>query len=112
GGGFTTGNWGTAGVDYVAFIGDIAYNAAGGSGACAEGMTMGLPVASDSLPGTHMYAAGNFAFGNFNSNPCDGTTPTDGEGLSLDTWSGLGYTGQGVADNNIFVANGGRGLEV
>jgi hypothetical protein len=68
------------------------------------------------LPGTHDYAAGNFSWGNFDVNPCDGGNPSDGEGLLIDTPDGAGtkpaYTVQLVVDNNIFIANGGRGLEV
>jgi hypothetical protein len=112
GGGFTAGNWGSAGVDYVALVGNIAYNAALGSGACAQGFSVGGNVASDSLPGTHIFVAGNFAFGNVNSNPCNGGAPTDGEGLEFDTLSQNNYSMQGVADNNIFVANAGRGIEI
>lgn len=114
--GFQTGNIGTAGVDYVAIVGSIAYNAAQGSLTCNNGIDIYQPVQSDSLPGTHIYLAGNFSFGNFDPNPCGGIIPGDGEGIALDTWDGSAdglpssYAGQGVIDNNILVANGGRGL--
>jgi hypothetical protein len=112
GGGIGVMNWGAAGVDYAAIVGNIAYDAALGSGACAQGFSVGGNVASDSLPGTHVFVAGNFAFGNVNSNPCNGGAPTDGEGLEFDTLSQNNYSMQGVADNNIFVANAGRGIEI
>jgi len=117
--GFQTGNIGSAGVDYIAIVGSIAYNAAQGSLTCNNGIDIYQPIQSDSLPGTHIYLAGNFSFGNFDPDPCDNPaiTPGDGEGI---TWDGTGdvsaggptppYAGQGVVDNNILVANGGRGL--
>lgn len=108
----------TASVDYVAFVGNIAYNAASGSGSCESGITVFQPIQSDSLPGTHIYVAGNFVWGNFNSNPCNGAAPTDGQGLMLDTPDGsqVGtaspYTAQIVYANNISVGNGGPGMKV
>ena len=62
--------------------------------------------------------AGNFSYGNFDANPCAGGIPTDGEGLIFDTFDGdqgglpSAYAAQAVADNNILVGNGGRGLQV
>jgi hypothetical protein len=114
--GFQTGNIGSAGVDYIAIVGSIAYNAAQGSLTCNNGLDIYQPIQSDALPGTHIYLAGNFMFGNFDPNPCGGIIPGDGEGITLDTWDGSAggpsspYAGQGVVDNNILVANGGRGL--
>jgi len=114
--GFQTGNIGSAGVDYIAIVGSIAYNAAQGNLTCNNGIDIYQPIQSDALPGTHIYLAGNFAFGNFDPNPCGGIIPGDGEGITLDTWDGSAggpsspYAGQGVVDNNILVANGGRGL--
>jgi hypothetical protein len=114
--GFQSGNIGSAGVDYIAIVGSIAYNAAQGSLNCNNGIDIYQPIQSDSLPGTHIYLAGNFSFGNFDPDPCGGIIPGDGEGITLDTWDGSAggpaspYAGQGVVDNNILVANGGRGL--
>src|SRR5208283_4203330 len=106
---------GSAGVDYFAVVGSIAYNAAQASLICASGINAYEPVASDSNVGTHYYFAGNFAFDNVNPNPCNGTTPTDGEGLFFDTFDGSGtkiaaYGQQAVMDNNISIFNGGRGI--
>jgi len=106
------------GPDYIAFIGNIAYGNSGGTESCGSGLDVYSPVAQDLLPGTHIYVAGNVAWNNVNGNPCGGTTPTDGEGVIFDTFDGsqtpgLGaYTPQSVADNNILIANGGRGFEV
>ena len=104
-------------VDYGVQVGNIAYGTSGGSSSCGSGLYVFSPVASDSLPGTHFYFAGNFSWDNVNPNPCGGTTPTDGNGLILDTLdytfgSEVAYAQQMVVDNNILVANGGRGLEV
>ncbi|HTZ59272.1 MAG TPA: chitobiase/beta-hexosaminidase C-terminal domain-containing protein [Acidobacteriaceae bacterium] len=117
-GGFTTFNSGkTASEDYIAIIGNIAYNAAQNGNECFSGISIYQPIQSDSLPGTHIYIAGNFSYGNVDANPCAGGMPTDGEGLIFDTFDGdqgglPSYAAQAVADNNIFVSNGGRGLQV
>lgn len=108
----------TAGVDYLAVVGNIVYNAAAGSSVCQSGIAIFQPVAQDTSAGTHIYIAGNFSYANVNSNPCAGTAPTDGEGVILDTIQGTSasggpppYTQQIVVDNNILIGNGGRGLE-
>src|ERR1039458_8460248 len=101
-----------------AVVGNIAYNAAQGSLTCNNGIDIYEPVQSDALPGTHIYLAGNFSFGNFDPNPCAGIQPGDGEGITLDTFDGVDtgmpfpYAAQAVVENNILVANGGRGLLV
>jgi len=115
--GFASASSGKAGVDYLAVVGSIAYNATGGSAYCGSGISVWEPVASDSLPGTHIYIAGNFSWGNVNGDPCNGMAPSDGEGIVFDTFDGnttrIGvYSQQAVVDNNILVANGGPGLEV
>lgn len=108
-GGFTIGQNGSAGVDYVAVIGSISYNAAQTSENCNSGIDMVVPTNSDSLPGTHFYIAGNFSWGNVDPNPCGGGTPSDGQGIFFDTVSP--YSGQMVIDNNISVFNGGMGIK-
>jgi hypothetical protein len=116
--GFTTGNNGNVGVDYLAVIGNIAYNASQSSQGCASGISIYQPVQSDSLSGTHIYIAGNFSWDNFNANPCGGGAPSDGNGILIDTPDGSQgglpspYGAQIVVDNNILVANGGRGFDV
>lgn len=117
-GGFEIGAQGTESVDYVAFVGNIAYNAAQGSYGCDSGISIFQPVQSDSLPGTHIYVAGNLSWGNFNSDPCNGGVPTDGQGIMIDTPDGRQdnmpspYAAQIVVDNNISIANGGPGFKV
>jgi hypothetical protein len=117
--GLSSFNYGTtASVDYFAIVGSIAYNAAQSNTECHSGISIYQPIASDSQPGTHLYAAGNFSWGNFDPNPCAGGTPTDGEGIIFDTFDGSQggfpspYRAQAVAENNILFANGGRGLSV
>jgi hypothetical protein len=118
GGGFTAYNLSTsASVDYIAYVGNIAYNSAQGSGECYSGFNIYQPIASDTSPGTHLYIAGNFSYSNLDPNPCNGTAPTDGEGVILDTFDfshngGPAYSQQVLVKNNIFVNNGGRGIEV
>jgi hypothetical protein len=96
--------------DYVFFIGDIAYNTTGGSTNCTSGFNMGSQNPLDTLAGTHIYVGGSFAWNNVDGNPCNGTTPTDGQGFMVDTE--VANTAQIVYDNNISVFNGGRGVEV
>jgi len=115
-GGIGSGETGTGGVDYLAILGNAVYNAAQSSGSCFSGIDIFYPLNSDTLPGTHYYIAGNFAWSNLNPNPCQGAAPTDGEGIILDTLDGsvdgIPYTGQMVVDNNILLSNGGRGFQV
>jgi hypothetical protein len=108
-GGFESSDNGSAGVDYLAFVGNIAYNAVQGSSFCTSAFNTFAPVANDTLPGTHIYIAGNFAYDNVEPNKCDGTTPTDGQGFFFDTTNP--YSQQMVIDNNIAVFNGGSGIK-
>ena len=113
GGGFLAYNSSSSGVlDYIAFVGDIAYNAAQGSDACYSGMTIGFTRPSDTVSGTHLFVAGNYAWDNVEPASCAGTAATDGEGMIFDTLDQYNYNQQAVAENNIFVGNGGRGLEL
>jgi hypothetical protein len=116
--GFTSGNNGNVGVDYLAMVGNIIYNASQSSISCASGVSIYQPVQSDSLPGTHIFIAGNFSWNNFDANPCSGGAPSDGNGILIDTPDGSQgglpspYAAQIVVDNNILIANGGRGFDV
>ena len=110
-GGFIVYNEGSVSADYVAIVGNVAYNAAQGSAGCYSGISIFEPANSDSQSGTHIFVAGNISYGNVDPNPCAGTQPTDGEGIIFDTFNGLSYGGQTVAENNLLFANGGRGLE-
>ena len=118
GGGFSASSRASsASVDYIVFVGNIAYNTARAGGVCTSGFNIYQPIASDTAAGTHMYIAGNFAYDNHDANPCGGTAPTDGEGINFDTFDfsqggGPAYTRQSVAQNNIVVGNGGRGILV
>ncbi len=109
-GGFTASNDGAAGVDYFAVVGNIVYSATQGSSLCTSGINVFKPVALDSLPGTHIYLAGNFSFNNVEPKRCNGTPPTDGQGINLDMISP--YDEQIVIDNNIAAYNGGNGIKV
>ncbi len=117
-GGFITFNQGTTGgADYVAIVGNIAYNTSGGSSACSSGISIYQPIASDTNLGTHFYIAGNFAWANVNPATCGGTPSTDGEAVIIDTLDfsqggGTPYTQQVAVENNIGFFNGGRGFEV
>jgi hypothetical protein len=121
GGGFTAYDHSTTGsVDYIVYIGNIAYNAAQGTGACYSGLNIYQPIQSDGNSGTHMYVAGNFSYHNIDGSSCDSAgagKTTDGEGINFDTWDfsqggGTAYVQQGVIQNNIEGWNGTRGIEV
>jgi hypothetical protein len=99
------------------YVGDIAYNAVQGTTACYSGFNVFEPIASDSVAGTHIFAAGNFAWANKDGSPCSSGQTTDGEGFNFDTWdmsqsSGTPYTQQGYVTNNISLLNGGYGIEM
>jgi len=106
------------GVDYLTIVGNIAYNTTQGQGECFTGISVYAPIKSDSLPGTHIYLAGNFAWDNWDPDRCAGGPATDGEGMMFDELDASNqglptpYAGQVVADNNILIANGGPGLQV
>ncbi len=116
GGGFNAYDRSTsASVDYIVYIGNIAYNAARGTGACYSGFNIYQPIASDTNAGTHMYIGGNFSYNNVDGSPCSGGLTTDGEGINLDTFDfsqggGPAYTQQAVVQNNISVSNGSSGI--
>jgi hypothetical protein len=106
----------TLGVDYISVVGNIVYNSARGSAYCATGIEVYEPIASDSLPGTHIYVAGNFSYANVEPSLCGGGPPGDGEGVEFDTFDGSQtgtpiYSEQAVIDNNLFLVNGGPGIE-
>ena len=103
---------GTATADYAVIVGNIVYNATQSNTSCYNGINIFEPANTDTLPGTHIYIAGNFSYGNFDPNPCAGGVVSDGEGVILDTLNHFSYTGQIAVENNIFVANGGRGWQV
>jgi hypothetical protein len=114
-GGFAVVNHGAVGVDYFAIVGSIAYNAAQGSASCASGISIYQPVQADTLPGTHIYVAGNFSYGNLEPSKCNGGSPTDGGGIIFDSFDGgqsgiPPYGSQAVAYNNIVVNNGSKGI--
>lgn len=116
--GFAVVNHGAVSVDYFVVIGSIAYSTSQGTGTCASGITIYQPVQSDALPGAHLYVAGNFSYANIEPRRCNGTSPTDGEGIIFDTFDGSQghlpspYAASAVAENNIVVGNGGKGIEV
>ncbi len=103
---------GPAGTDYFVLVGNIAYNAAQQTTQCGSGITVFEPAESDQLPGTHIYVAGNYTWGNMNGNPCAGGTPTDGEGIIFDTFDAVDYAQQAVMDNNVAFLNGASGFRV
>jgi hypothetical protein len=98
----------TLGIDYLVWIGNIAYN--GTASAEGAGFDVYQPIATDSVPGTHLYWAGNFAWAN------EDNTAYDGEGWNIDTLDGSqgslpsAYNQQVVIDNNISIFNGAAGI--
>jgi hypothetical protein len=112
GSGFAISNQGAVGVDYYAVVGSIIYNSVQGSAACFSGMNIAAPVQSDSLPGTHIYLSGIYAWDNFEPASCNGGAPTDGEGIILDTLDAGSYSQQVVVENNVSFLNGSSGIKV
>ncbi len=103
---------GSAGTDYLVLVGNIAYNGTQQHVQCGSGISVFEPAQSDTLPGTHIYVAGNYTWDNVNGNPCAGGTPTDGEGIIFDTLDGNNYTQQAVMENNVAFMNGSSGFRV
>jgi hypothetical protein len=101
------------GVDQLAVVGAIAYNASpsqGGGGICGSGISI-IPVnGPDTSAGTHIFVAGAFSYKNINAQVGEGCN-TDGEGLIFDSWGVQPYKYQAVAEQNAFWANGGPGFE-
>lgn len=102
----------TIGADYLAYLGNIAYDTGGNSSTCAAALSFWVPIPYDTQPGTHLYMAGNFTWGNTSN--CG-----DGEGIIFDTFDGVEgsstqppYAYQAVAENNISVFNDGPGIQV
>jgi hypothetical protein len=118
--GLTSSNNGsTSSVDYLVIIGNIVYNAAQSNTECYSGISLNEPMMSDTLAGTHIFVAGNFSYANFDpSSASCGGRPTDGEGIIFDTFdnslggSSTPYSAQAVAENNMLIGNGGRGIQV
>jgi hypothetical protein len=111
--GITTSNLGT---DYIAIVGNAVYASAGGTTHCNSGIsTIGMQN-FDTLPGTHQYIAGNFAWGNVQGTNCNGSANSDGEGIQIDQSDGSyfaspnPYTGQTVMENNMMLGNGNAGV--
>ena len=100
---------GPSGMDYMAVVGDIAENSAQGNPGfdyCVAAIDIVAPVNYDSKPGTHIYIYGNFSYNNMT--PC----ATDVENYMFDTWDVYGYSGQGVAQNNLGWLAGRFGFQV
>jgi hypothetical protein len=111
GGGFSTG----AVLDYYVTIADIAYNSAQGNMYCYSGFSVYMPLATDTLPGTHIYMSQLFAWNNLEPATCQGGPSTDGEGIIFDTFNGTQgsnppYTQQAVIQNTLTIFNGAGGI--
>jgi hypothetical protein len=117
-GGIVTFNVGDSGVDYITIAGNIVYKAIQGSAECYNGISIFQPVQSDAAPGTHIYVADNFAWGNSQPSVCGGVQAWGGDGIIFDTFDGSGsglpnpYAAQAVIQNNIVIGNGGHGIEI
>lgn len=109
--GFSSANRAQAGVDYIAYIGNISYAAAQANTFCGSGFSVYQPVAHDSVAGTHIYLAGNFSISTGDPSGC-----YDGNGFILDTFDGdqlpltQSYPQQAAMENNISVSNAGKGI--
>jgi len=108
----------TASADYLVVVGNIAYNSASANVEfCGNSISFYEPILSDTNSGTHFLVAGNFTYDNVDNPACAYGSPTDGEGIILDTFNGSAggitpYAGQTVIENNISIFNGSRGIWV
>lgn len=90
------------GVDELAVVGSIAYNASQASlpVSCIDSAG---PANLDALAGTHIYFAGNFAWHCYAVSPLT----SDEQGFIFDTFDIHNYSGQAVIQNNISFNDGG-----
>jgi hypothetical protein len=110
--GITTYQNAGGGVDYVAVVGAIVYNAAQGTSECFSGISFGAPINYDSKSGTHYFTAGVFSYGNIDGNGCASGANSDGEGIIFDSFGISGYTGQSALEQSMLLGNGAPGVEV
>lgn len=104
----------TSGVDQIAVVGAISYNAASSAsnGNCTSGISIIPNNGPDTSAGTHIFIAGYFGYKNVNGAGCSGTgQTTDGEGVIFDSWACGLYTQQGVIEQSAVWLNGGAGFE-
>jgi len=79
--GITVHNDGDYGVDYLVVAGNAVYNAAKSRLYCFSGISVAQLVQTGSLPGTHIYIAGNVSWDNVAPGPCNSPAPTGCEGI-------------------------------
>ena len=115
--GFAFASNGTAAsFDYVAVVGNIAWNTTVTTDFCNSGITLWEPLKLDSAAGTHIYVAGNFSLNNVSGTNCGaGDTTFDGNGIILDDFGyfqtgGTPYDQQVLVENNMVLWNGGWGI--
>ena len=94
---FSTGGYGTGGIDYFAVVGNIAYRANQRSDYPSAAITDVGPKNIDSNAGTHVLFDGNFGINNTVAN----SAVSDLECMMFDTWDAHKYSGMGVIENNI-----------
>jgi hypothetical protein len=105
---------GPAAVDYVMYVGDLAWNAAISSSFCGSAIGTASPAMADNAPGPHMLWTLNIATNTIDGNNCanGGASggSTDGQGFMIDRPDVFHYTAIIVAENNLAVANGAPGF--
>jgi hypothetical protein len=114
GSGIQTGQAGGSGngTDYEVVIGVLAYNNSSASGPCFSGVSFAGDSDSDANSGTHRFVGRNMSWSNINGPNCNGTNSvTDGEGFINDRPDVNDSQAQITVEDNLFVGNGGRGVE-
>ena len=102
--------------DYIRFEQNTVYNNSSRDPYDDSGIDLWEAQASDSLPGFHIVIRNNIAYQNGEWNVPN--TPSDGEGIILDTfdyadatYGTTPYTAQTLVENNVVWGNGGRGIQ-
>ena len=102
-------------ADYCAIIGNISYLAAQFNTSCNSAIGAYKPAVYDTLPGTHMYFAGNFVWGTTNPVPSGGNC-YDGNGFNSDHMADADcsnpFLGTVLFENNLAISNGGAGFRI
>ena len=113
---YASGNGGgNHGVDYVAWIGNVAYQGALSTAYCGSNFDDVGATNIDTASGAHRYAAWNISYQSVGGVGCasapSGQT-TDANGGIIDYPQALNTTGPIVWEDNLIFNNGGRGFQV
>jgi hypothetical protein len=105
---------GPSSVDYVMWVGNIAWNATRASTLCGSGFSFASPANADNAQEPHDLFTLNMAWNNVNGSNCAGGGVsggnTDGQGIIIDRPDVNNYTAAITVEGNLLISNGGPGF--